>query len=68
MQNSYNLPDEQFKRIQSLSGEQLKAAGRKLGGTQQQNEDEIREAVARHIAQGGDMETLFERDERGVNR
>ena len=73
MQNSYNLPDEQFKKIQSLSGEQLKAAGKKAGSTSQ-DEEQMREAVAKHIAQGGDFNSLVQGDEaragqdRGVNR
>ena len=67
MQNNYNLPEEQFKKIQSLSGDQLKAAGKKLGSPQGDDE-KAREAVARHIAQGGDMEQLFQTETGGAKR
>ena len=64
MQNSYNLPDDQFKKIQGLTAEQIKAARKKLN-SQTQDDEQMREEIARSVAQGGDFNSLVQGDERG---
>lgn len=74
VQNSYNLPKDQFEKIQGLTAEQLKAARKKLN-SQTQDDEQMKEEIARNVAGGGDFNSLVQGDEargagqdRGVNR